>query len=126
VGWFKPFITHNLVYDANATNDTATAAKQSTLNPITKKHEVHSERTFRASITNIYSQRQKWQPNAPKPVVYSFDDCLLKPKDSYKPGDPFLIVSVDKKIMSGHGDIANPVLINFLREFILFCQPKSL
>jgi len=25
VGWVKPFITHNLVFDANATNATATA-----------------------------------------------------------------------------------------------------
>ena len=28
--------------------------------------------------------------------------------------------------MSGHNDIANPVLINFLREFILFCQPSPM
>ncbi len=126
VGWFKPFITHDLVYDANATNATARATGHSTLNPKTRQHEVHSQQKLQESIQNIYSQRQKWQPNAPRPVVYSFDDCLLKPKDSFRPGDPFMIVSVDKKIMSGHGDIANPVLINFLREFILFCQPKPL
>jgi hypothetical protein len=124
VGWFKPFITHNLVYDANATNATAAATEHSTLNRTTRKHEIHSRQNLQESMQNIESQRQKWRPNAPNPVVYSFDDCLLKPKDSFKPGDPFMIVSVDKKIMSGHGDISNPVLINFLREFILFCQPK--
>jgi len=41
-------------------------------------------------------------------------------------GDPFLIVSVDKKIMKDHDDIANPVIINFLGEFILFCQSDPL
>lgn len=54
------------------------------------------------------------------------DDCLLQPRDTYRAGDPFMILSVDKKIMSGHSDIANPVLINFLREFILFCQPRAI
>jgi hypothetical protein len=33
-------------------------------------------------------------------------------------------VSVDKKIMKDHDDIDNPVLINFLGEYILFCQPE--
>jgi len=123
VGWFKQFITHNLAYDTNAT---ATAAGHSTLSPQTRKHEIHNEQKMQESNQNVHSQRQKWHPNAPKPAVYSFDDCVLKPHDSYRPGDPFMIVSVDKKIMSGHSDIANPVIINFLREFILFCQPKPL
>ena len=60
--------------------------------------------------------------DATAPATYSFDDCTLNPKASFRPGDPFMIVSVDKKIMSGHNDITNPVLINFLREFVLFCQ----
>ena len=84
VGWFKPFITHNLVYDTNAT---ATATGHGTLNPKTMKHEVHNEQKMRESVQNIHAQRQKWHPNAPKPAVYSFDDCLLKPRDSYRPGD---------------------------------------
>jgi len=40
----------------------------------------------------------------------------------YRPGDPILVVSVDKKIMKNHGAIANPVLNNFLGEYLLFCQ----
>jgi hypothetical protein len=123
VGWFRPFITHDLVYDTNAT---ASAAGHSTFNPNTQKHEVHSQQKLRESIQNIHAQRQKWHPNASKPAVYSFDDCLLQPRDTYRAGDPFMIVSVDKKIMSGHSDIANRVLINFLREFILFCQPRAI
>jgi hypothetical protein len=131
VGWFKPFITHDLVYDTNATS-TATATTRtaatghSTINPQTKKHEVHSRQKLQESVQNVQTQRQKWHPNAPTPALYSFDDCILKPRSTFQPGDPFMIVSVDKKIMSGHGDIGNPVLINFLREFILFCQPTPL
>jgi hypothetical protein len=56
--------------------------------------------------------------------MYYFDDSILKPRGNYRPGDPFPIVSVAKKIMKDHDDIDNPVLINFLGEYILFCQPE--
>ncbi len=120
VGWFKPFGTHDLVYDAQAK---ATVTNHTTLNQQTQKHELHKDPDkLRESVQNVRAQRQKWHPNASKPAVYSFDDCNLQPKEGFRPGDPFLIVSVDKKIMSDHDDITNPILINFLREFILFCQ----
>lgn len=117
VGWFHPFVTHDLIYDA-----TNKAMASSTLNLQSGKHELHHTQKLQKSIDNIHEQRKKWQPNAPKPAEYSFDDCTLKPKDNFRPGDPFLIVSVDKKIMKDHSDITNPVLINFLREYIQFCQ----
>jgi hypothetical protein len=82
---------------------------------------------LQASINNIHAQRSKWHPNNPKAATYYFDDSILKPRANYRPGDPILIVSVDKKIMKDHSDIGNPVLINFLGEYILFCQndPKE-
>jgi hypothetical protein len=123
VGWFKPFITHDLVYDAQAK---VNATDHTTLNPQTQEHQPHDQQKLQASIRNVHAQRQKWHPNAPSPATYSFDDCTLNPKASFRPGDPFMIVSVDKKIMSGHNDITNPVLINFLREFVLFCQSNPL
>jgi hypothetical protein len=123
VGWFKPFITHELIYDAKAkVNSTG----HTTLNPQTQEHQPHDQQKLQASIRNVDSQRQKWHPNAATPATYSFDDCTLNPKASFRPGDPFMIVSVDKKIMSGHNDITNPILINFLREFVLFCQTNPL
>jgi alpha-beta hydrolase superfamily lysophospholipase len=118
IGWFQRFITHDLVYDA-----TSKIAANSTLNLQTKKHELRQlPQKLQRSIANVHEQRQKWHPNAPRPTEYSFDDCSLKPKKTFRPGDPFLIVSVDKKIMKDHNDIGNPVLINFLREYIEFCQ----
>ena len=119
VGWFKPFITHDLVYNTNAE---AQASGNSTLNLTTKRHELHSRDQLQASINNVHTQRTKWHPNNPTAATYYFDDSILKPRAGYRPGDPFLIVSVDKKIMKDHSDITNPVLINFLREFILFSQ----
>ncbi len=36
------------------------------------------------------------------------------------PRNPFYVVSVDKRIIDGHGDIWNPTFLEFLRQFILF------
>lgn len=122
VGWFEPFITHSLLYSAN----TNTAGTHTTLNLQTRQFEPHTHQKMRESISNLHEQRKKWHPNAPAPAVYDFDDCMLKPKATFRPGDPLFIVSVDKHIMNGHDDITNPVLINFLREFILFCQKNPM
>jgi hypothetical protein len=119
VGWFTPFITHDLIYNTNAG---ALAGGNSTLNLTTKKHELHKPDKLQASINNVHTQRAKWHPNNVTAVTYDFDDSILKPRGNYRPGDPFLIVSVDKKIMKDHDDIANPVIINFLGEYILFCR----
>lgn len=124
VGWFKPFLTHELDYVAMARLPTTQAT---TLNPVTNKHEYHTPggEGLRRSVDNVRAQRGKWRPNAPKPQIYDFDDCVLKPLDGFHPGDPFLIVSTDRRIMNGHNDIANKVLINFIREYIQFCQVDS-
>jgi hypothetical protein len=119
VGWFTPFVTHDLVYNTNAE---ALASGNSTFNLTTKKHELHAPDKLQSSINNVHTQRAKWHPNNVTAATYYFDDSILKPRWNYRPGDPFLIVSVDKKIMKDHDDITNPVLINFLGEFMLFCQ----
>jgi hypothetical protein len=122
VGWFQPFVTHDLVYNTNVEFG---AVGNSTLNVMTKKHELHNQNQLLASINNVHTQRAKWHPNNVTAATYSFDDCILEPRKNYRPGDPFLIVSVDKKIMKDHDDIANPVIINFLGEYILFCRNDS-
>jgi hypothetical protein len=119
VGWFKPFITHDLIYNTNAPT---LAGRNSTFNVKTQKHELHGPDKLRVSINNVHEQRKLWHPNAAKAATYYFDDTILKPRAGYRPGDPLLVVSVDKKVMKDHDDITNPVLINFLGEFILFCQ----
>ena len=119
VGWFQPFVTHDLIYNTNAE---ALASGNRTFNLTTRKHEPHSRDQLQVSINNVHTQRAKWHPNNQAAATYYFDDSILKSRGNYRPGDPFLIVSVDKKIMKDHDDITNPVLINFLGEYILFCQ----
>ena len=120
VGWFEPFVTHDLIYQTNAD---ASGGGNKTLNAATGKHEPHNRGQLRRTISNVHAQRKKWHPNGPGAQTYDFDDTILKPRDHhYRPGDPFPIVSVDVKIMKDHDDITNPVLINFLGEYILFCQ----
>jgi hypothetical protein len=123
VGWYSPFVTHNLTYSAKAAFSNG---QISTINAVTQKHEYHPPQRLEQSMKNVRDQRSRWEPNAAKPKTYCFDDCVLEPIDSYRPGDPFLIVSVDKQIMANHGDITNKVLINFLREYIQFCQTDVL
>jgi len=121
VGWFEPFVTHDLIYNTNAE---AMASGNSTLNLTTQEHQLHDTNQLLASINNVRAQRKKWHPNNTVAATYYFDDSILKPRGNFRPGDPFPIVSVDKKIMKDHDDINNPVLINFLGEYILFCQTE--
>ena len=62
VGWFEPFVTHDLVYNTNAQ---ALASGHSTLNPATMTHELHGTKKLLASINNVHTQRKKWHPNNP-------------------------------------------------------------
>lgn len=74
---------------------------------------------------NVESQPQRWDPSAAIPKPYPFDESILTPKDTYHPGDPFLIVSVDSRLMKDHNDIANAKMIHFLIEYIQFCHAES-
>ncbi len=126
VGWFTPFRTHWLVYDADAKAQAPESHTTLDVRPTSQqkkpKHELPDPAKLDRSMTNVRAQRGKWVPNNQRPVEYSFDDCVLKPESTYREGDPILVVSVDKRIMKDHDDIDDPVLINFLREFIVFCQ----
>jgi hypothetical protein len=122
VGWFTPFRTHQLVYDADAKAQTPEGHSTLDVREKKPKHKLPDPAQLDRSMTNVRHQRGRWIPNSERPVEYSFDDCVLKPESSYREGDPILVVSVDPRIMKDHDDIGDKVLINFLREFIVFCQ----
>jgi hypothetical protein len=121
VGWFEPFVTHDLIFNTNAEalagENIALPVAKNTLPPA-------STNQLRASISNVHEQRKKWHPNNPTAATYYFYNTILKPRSKYRPGDPFPVVSVDKPIMKDHDDINNPVLINFLGEYIQFCRTQ--
>ena len=134
VGWFQPFVS----YDLACTNPVSSRnIKAPGFNVLVKKagwfaskSEVHVswqdaitniEAQRATYISNIETQRAKYHANNSKRVEYKFSQTVL----TLRPGrseNPFPIVSVNKEVMDGHGDITNPVLIRFLADYIAFCQ----
>jgi hypothetical protein len=122
VGWYKDFITHHLDYNENASFPV-------TENPVTKTVRPSLDQEFLLkSHENIKTRRDEWLAENGPSQDYPFDKTVLRPVKGFPARDPFLIVSVDRRVMDGHSDITNPVLLNFLREYIQFCQkdPKDL
>lgn len=121
VGWHVPFETHALDF---RTNGSVPASYSSAGLAVATTQPTSPElKPLQQSLTNIRSLRSKWDPDRGVPQTYEFDQCVLRPLDGFKPGDPFLVVSMDTRIMSGHTDITNPVLNHFVWEYIQFCQP---
>jgi len=128
IGNFPSFITHDLVYAPGAKAAAAQAAGAAPAQaPVIGRAEASDtvgkilfvRRSWQGREANIHpAANQKAAPPA------TFTNVVLRPKATYTSGDPFLIVSVDKEIMNGHDDIANPNLIRFLSEFIVFCRPE--
>jgi len=120
VGWFEPFISHELAYNPNTEESLAT----STTNTLTGKHQLRSKDKLPRVAENIVSQRRVWR-HAPAPGSTNvFGPCVLTSKPNYQPRSPVVVVSVAREIMKDHDDIGNPVLINFLQEYIPFCDDE--
>jgi hypothetical protein len=132
VGWFKPFLTHNLIYTglpagaAEASSQPSAAAHVATAQGSSAPSQAAQFSALQQRVQNVKRQREKWHPNAAVAQTYTFDETKLEPVEGFQPGDPFLIVSVDEKIMADHTDITNANLIKFLGEYIQFCQADPL
>jgi len=120
VGWFEPFITHELQYNTNAP-DSSTSG---TNGPPTGRHELRTRDKLPGAADNIISQRRVWRFSSAQATTNIFGNCILTSKPNYRPRNPIVVVSVDKQIMKDHDDIGNPVLINFLQEYIPFCDDE--
>jgi hypothetical protein len=119
VGWFSHFYTHELTYNPN----TAEAMATSTLNPSTGKHELRSRDKLPKVTQNIIFQRQNWRLSSEAGTTNVFGSCVLISRPNYRPPrNPIVVASVDKNIMKDHDDVGNPILINFLQEYIPFCD----
>ena len=115
VGWFAPFITHQLQYQTNAT-ESAMAGNG------TGKAEFLKAAKLPAAIDNILLQRRQWRAESTLQTTNAFGDCRLISNGNYRSRNPILVVSVDQRIMKDHDDIGNPILINFLQQYIPFCD----
>jgi hypothetical protein len=125
VGHDDDYVTYDLNYVSLATNA-----------PPAQKAETKHERNRR--IKSLQRQLQDnnlaTDPTQLQPYVFTNTienatyACVLQPRTggyAFKRGNPFLNVAVDKRIMDGHSDIANPVILGFLRDFILFTRTNS-
>ena len=121
VGWYQPFLTHELRFMP----DTPAAQAASTVNPTSGKHELRSRDKLPGVAENIMAQRKKWRSASEPGTTNTFGSCVMISTPHYKPRDPIVVVSVDKAIMKDHDDIGNPVLINFLQEYIPFCDDET-
>jgi len=115
VGWFKDFGTHELSYDPKASYATSDPSAPS---PTTQEEDLPEPVQLEQSVSSVEKARGKWKPGQ----TYHFGKFALTPVNDFTPGDPFLVVSVDQQIMKDHSDIANPLLIKFIRDYIQFCQ----
>jgi hypothetical protein len=115
VGWFAPFITHQLRYQTNA-------AQASTSGNGTQESELRETGELPNTAQNILSQRRKWRVASTVQTTNVFGDCRLESTPNYRSRNPILVVSVDQQIMKDHDDIGNANLINFLQEYIPFCD----
>ena len=115
VGWFAPFLTHQLLYQTNA-------AVASTSGNAAPTSELRKPEKLPDTAQNILSQRRKWRVASAVQTTNLFGDCLLKSTPNYRSHNPILVVSVDQQIMKDHDDIGNANLINFLQEYIPFCD----
>jgi hypothetical protein len=102
IGWYKPFLTHDLKYldDKSTSNDGDKSQ----------------------SFDIVQAARALWEQKGQTAQTYHLPHATLKPYSTYKAGNPFWIVSVDPYFMDGHNDIYNSQLITFLRDFIEFSR----
>jgi len=75
VGWFEPFVTHDLIFDTKALTNGA-----GTFNPTTKKYERHKPAQMRASMMRVEEQRKRWHSNDTNSITINFDESTLQPR----------------------------------------------
>jgi len=119
VGWFEPFVTHELNYGTNAPGSSTASTS-----PVTANHGLRTRDKLTGAASNIISQRSLWRASTTQLSTNVFGNCMLTSKPNYRPRNPIVVVSVSKQIMKDHDDIGNPVLINFLQEYIPFCDDE--
>ena len=105
IGWYDTFVNYQLIYSQN---NLATGGDEGS-----KSFEI------------VQDARKQWEDKGQTPQPYILPNATLKPSggsQKYQAHNPFLIVSVDPKMMDGHNDIDNCRLVQFLRDYIEFCR----
>lgn len=130
VGHDQEYITCDLIYTNYGTNMPGTQH-------ITSIKELTQEIKVQQNVlatNNMASNPTNLQPYifnnyfTNKYGATNYYACILQPRTNnfyYKPGNPFINVAVDQRIIKNHDDIKNAFFIKFLRDFILFSRTNA-
>lgn len=104
IGWYDTFVNYQLIYSNNISATDGDEGPK--------------------AFDMVQAARKQWEDNGETPQTYELPNATLKPSGSgkYQARNPFLIVSVDPKMMDGHNDIDNTQLVRFLRDYIEFSR----
>lgn len=118
VGHYTPFQTHRLipVVDKGSPSPEGTpSVQQLTLDQAAAIQQQVQRNVQRWTSRTDETPCEEWK--------YQFGQTRLERKcsnDAVHVNSPYLVIDVDGEIINGHNDFANPHLIEFLREFVLF------
>ena len=109
VGHFKPYRTHRLYPIGNL-----------------KREEVQ-QGDGADSIARLAQFGQSWFDDKPGSKI-AFENVMLERTESSAGRNPYLMTYVDKHLIRDHNDIADPRVINFLKQLILLSgqRPKDM
>lgn len=113
VGHYTKLITHDLrLRNTNAPVVKPASAAVALTNSL---------QAVEKSVAQVGAVREQFrsQQRRGRPEPIEFSETVLEPRAHHTQLSPVMIIYADKKIINGHNDIAEPVFLNFLREFIV-------
>ncbi|MBT0666025.1 alpha/beta fold hydrolase [Geobacter pelophilus] len=118
IGHFKPFVSHSLTWEKEASALTVPIAED-------KKRSLEDESIELKHIENDLSalpalQKEWSQKSSQNGWALDFGNVKLTHLKTTDPLNPFYNVEVDSAIIDGHSGIWKPEFANFLRQFIVF------
>jgi hypothetical protein len=124
VGHYELFQTHRLSY----VSPTITSQPD----PPSPLEEQQSPAQLQNLIQDIEAAEQRWSnftDNTPcEEWKFTLGPAQLErncPGPPVPVNSPYLVIDVDRKIINGHNDLANPNLITFLQAFIPFATDEA-
>jgi hypothetical protein len=119
VGHYTKLITHDL-----RLRDTNAVMKRFTTPEKTAAANAPESVDKSAAQVGVVREQLRAQKRSGKPKPLEFSETVLQPRAHHTELSPVMIIYADNKIINGHNDIAQPVFLGFLREFILSLSEK--
>jgi hypothetical protein len=108
VGHFEPYRTHYLSLKQRE-------QKREDLKPLSTEKSIQNFRDI---------SRPSWTNDQPGSIV-TFDDVILTRTKDSAGHNPYLMIYVDKELISGHNDIDDERVIEFIKQLIMVSSDKQ-